>query len=98
MNSSSASRISVPISSAISATLANSAPKGLELEREVRPLRELEEWRAEGGLDLFREGLRFSGAGVVSAVGRCFRDDEVELDFVLWLLRGGGEGIVEGEK
>lgn len=92
MNSSSASRMSVPISSAISATLASSAPNGLLLDREARPLREFDECRAEGGLDLFREPLRFNCAAGFAGNPE-FKD---ETDLVLGVRRGSG--IVEGEK
>lgn len=82
--------MSLPISSAISATLASSAPNGLELDREARPLRELDECNVDGGPDLLRELLRLSGAGTIG-------DVEVgEVDLELGVRRGRGMG--EGEK
>lgn len=95
--------MSVPISSAISATFANSAPNGFEHERDARPpLPPLRIVAVDNGADLLRDGLRASGAGdmQVSTLGRCRRDEEPEalLDFVLWLRRGGGDGMAEGEK
>lgn len=81
--------MSVPISSAISATLASSAPNGLELDREARPLRELDECSVDGGPDLLRELLRLSGAGTMG-------DVDVEVDLELGVRRGRGMG--EGEK
>lgn len=86
--------MSVPISSAISATLASSAPNGLELDREARPLRELDECNVDGGPDLLREVLRLSGAGTMGDIGVRESDDEVDLE--LGVRRGRGMG--DGEK
>lgn len=83
--------MSVPISSAISATLASSAPNGLELDREARPLRELDECSDP---DLLLELLRLSGAGTVGDVESDVVVDEVDLE--LGVRRG--RGIGEGEK
>lgn len=89
--------MSVPISSAISATLASSAPNGLELDREARPLRELDECNVDGGPDLFREVLRLSGAGTMGDIGVRESDVEVdEVDLELGVRRGRGMG--DGEK
>lgn len=87
--------MSVPISSAISATLASSAPNGLELDREARPLRELDECSVDGGPDLLREVLRLSGAGTMGDTS--VRESEVdEVDLELGVRRGRGMG--DGEK
>lgn len=87
--------MSVPISSAISATLASSAPNGLELDREARPLRELDECNVDGGPDLLREVLRLSGAGTMRDIG--VRESDVdEVDLELGVRRGRGMG--DGEK